>query len=102
MLRITAWRAAAPAPSAARSPPSSVTPALSMATSAPAPMAMPTSAAASAGASLTPSPAIATTSALGPQALDQPRLVLGRHLGLDLVDPEPAPRRPRRWRARRR
>ena len=44
-----------------RSPFSSVTPALSIATSVPVPMAMPTSAAASAGASLTPSPAIATT-----------------------------------------
>ena len=44
-----------------RSPLSSVTPALSIATSVPVPMAMPTSAAASAGASLTPSPAMATT-----------------------------------------
>ena len=44
-----------------KSPPRSVTPALSMATSVPVPMAMPTSAAASAGASLTPSPAMATT-----------------------------------------
>ena len=43
-----------------RSPLTSVMPALSMATSAPVPMAMPTSAAASAGASLTPSPAMAT------------------------------------------
>ncbi len=37
-----------------RSPPGSVTPALSIATSVPEPMASPTSAAASAGASLTP------------------------------------------------
>jgi hypothetical protein len=44
-----------------RSPLSRVTPALSIATSVPVPMAIPTSAAASAGASLTPSPAIATT-----------------------------------------
>ena len=44
-----------------RSPFSRVSPALSIATSVPDPMAMPTSAAASAGASLTPSPAIATT-----------------------------------------
>ena len=44
-----------------RSPLSSVMPALSIATSAPVPMAMPTCAAASAGASLTPSPAMATT-----------------------------------------
>src|SRR5215207_4750910 len=44
-----------------RSPLSSVTPALSMATSVPVPIAIPTSAAASAGASFTPSPAMATT-----------------------------------------
>ena len=44
-----------------RSPLTSVTPALSIATSVPVPMAMPTSAAARAGASLMPSPAIATT-----------------------------------------
>jgi hypothetical protein len=43
-----------------RSPFNSVTPALSIATSVPVPMAMPTSAAAKAGASLTPSPAMAT------------------------------------------
>src|SRR3546814_3532429 len=41
-------------------PLTSVMPALSMATSAPVPMAMPTSACASAGASFTPSPAMAT------------------------------------------
>ena len=45
----------------ARSPFTSVTPALAIATSVPVPIAMPTSAAASAGASLTPSPAMATT-----------------------------------------
>ena len=45
----------------ARSPLTSVIPALSMATSVPVPIAMPTAASASAGASLTPSPAIATT-----------------------------------------
>ena len=44
------------------------TPADSMATSVPAPMAMPTSARASAGASLTPSPTIATVSAALPAA----------------------------------
>ena len=43
-----------------RSPVNSVTPALSIATSVPPPIAMPTSAAASAGASLTPSPTMAT------------------------------------------
>ena len=44
----------------ARSPFTRVTPADSIATSVPVPMAMPTRARASAGASLTPSPAIAT------------------------------------------
>ena len=44
-----------------RSPFTSVTPALSIATSVPVPMATPTCAWASAGASLIPSPAIATT-----------------------------------------
>ena len=44
-----------------RSPFTSVTPALCMATSVPVPMAMPTWAWARAGASLTPSPAMATT-----------------------------------------
>ncbi|CEG10680.1 hypothetical protein BN961_04122 [Afipia felis] len=44
-----------------KSPLRRVTPALSIATSVPVPMAMPTSAAARAGASFTPSPAIATT-----------------------------------------
>ena len=81
-----------------RSPLSSVTPALSMATSVPVPMAMPTSAAASAGASLTPSPAIATTRPSLPQALDDLALVLGQDLGLDLVDAE-APRHRLRGRA---
>ena len=69
----------------------STTPADSMATSVPAPMAMPTSARASAGASLTPSPTIATR---------RPRcLQLGHGLG---PCPRGAPRRtPRRCRARR-
>lgn len=44
-----------------RSPFTSVTPADSIATSVPVPIAIPTSAAAKAGASLIPSPAIATT-----------------------------------------
>ncbi len=43
-----------------KSPCSKVTPALSIATSVPVPIAIPTSAFASAGASFTPSPAIAT------------------------------------------
>ena len=63
-----------------------MTPALSIATSVPVPMAMPTSAWASAGASLMPSPAIATIRALGLQAPDHLVLVLGQHLGVDLVD----------------
>ena len=56
-----------------RSPLTRVTPALSMATSVPVPMAMPTSAWASAGASLMPSPTIATTAALGLELLDRRR-----------------------------
>ena len=69
-----------------RSPLTSVMPALSIATSAPVPMAMPTSAAASAGASLTPSPAIATLAPPALQLLDQLVLALGRHVGADFVD----------------
>ena len=73
------------------SPTARTTPADSMATSVPAPMAMPTSARASAGASLTPSPTIATR--------EPARLELG-----DRARPCPraAPRRrPRRCRGRR-
>ncbi len=51
-----------------RSPLISVTPAVSIATSVPVPMAMPTSAWASAGASLMPSPTMATTVRPGPFA----------------------------------
>ena len=80
-----------------RSPLSSVTPALSIATSVPVPMAMPTSAAASAGASLTPSPAIATTRPSRAQPLDHRALLVGQHLGLDLGDAEPARDRLARW-----
>ena len=76
-----------------RSPLSSVTPALSMATSVPVPMAMPTSAAASAGASLTPSPAMATTRPSRLQLLDDRALLIGQHLGLDLGDAELGARR---------
>ena len=71
-----------------RSPLSKVMPALSMATSVPVPMAMPTSAAASAGASLTPSPAIATTRPSLTQPLDHCALLLGQHLGFDILDAE--------------
>ena len=79
-----------------RSPFTSVTPALSIATSVPVPMAMPTSAAASAGASLMPSPAIATTRPSPAAACDRLAFLLRQHLGLDLVDAELAARRPRR------
>ena len=63
-------------------------PALSIATSVPVPIAMPTSAAASAGASLTPSPAIATTRPSRRSRSTTCALLLGQHLGLDLVDAE--------------
>ena len=62
---------------AGESPLSSVTPALSIATSVPVPMAMPTSAAASAGASLTPSPAMATTRPSRAQFLDDGAFLSG-------------------------
>ena len=61
-----------------------------MATSVPAPMARPTSARASAGASLTPSPTMATRQAAALQLGDGLVLVLGEHLGEDLVDAEVA------------
>jgi hypothetical protein len=76
-----------------RSPFTSVMPALSIATSAPVPMAMPTSAAASAGASLMPSPAMATCGP-GLQLVDQRLLVLRQTPGAHLVDAERPRRRP--------
>src|SRR5512147_344617 len=60
MLRITARESRRARTRPARSPFTRVSPALSMATSVPLPMAIPTSAAARAGASLMPSPAKAT------------------------------------------
>ena len=66
----------------------STTPADSIATSVPAPMAMPTSARASAGASLTPSPTIATVSPRPCSSATVAVLVLGQDLGEDLVDAE--------------
>ena len=60
MLRIVARDSAMAVTRPRRSPDIRVTPADSMATSVPVPIAMPTSADASAGASLTPSPTIAT------------------------------------------
>ena len=60
MLRIVAWLRRRARASPRRSPFTSVTLALCIATSVPVPMAIPTSAWASAGASFTPSPAIAT------------------------------------------
>ena len=56
-----------------------------MATSVPVPMARPRSAWASAAASLTPSPTIATTASLVLQAAHDVDLVLGQHLGDDVV-----------------
>ena len=69
-----------------RSPLTSVTCALFIATSVPVPIAMPTSALASAGASLMPSPAIATTRPSRLQRLDQRQLVGRLDLAVHLVD----------------
>jgi hypothetical protein len=88
MLRIVACDSLRALTMPVRSPLSRVTPALSIATSVPVPMAMPTSAAASAGASLTPSPAIATTRPSALCRLHDRALLIGQHLGLDLVDAE--------------
>ena len=66
----------------------STTPADSIATSVPAPIAIPTSARASAGASFTPSPTIATVEPTRLQLGDRVVLVLGKHLGEHLVDAE--------------
>ena len=96
MLRIVACDSRRARTMPVRSPLSSVTPALSIATSVPVPMAMPTSAAASAGASLTPSPAMATTRPSALQRCDDRALLIGQHLGLDLVDAEPPRHRLRR------
>src|SRR5216684_6738722 len=60
ILRMVAWERRRARTMPPKSPFSSVTPALSIATSVPVPIAIPTSAAARAGASLTPSPAMAT------------------------------------------
>ena len=73
MLRIVARLSRRARTMPRRSPLTSVTPALSMATSVPVPIAMPTSACASAGASLMPSPAIATTRPSRLQPLDASR-----------------------------
>ena len=85
-----------------RSPFTSVTPADSIATSVPVPIAMPTSACASAGASLTPSPAIATTSPFALKPLHDRGLVLRQHVGEHVVDAERRRRRRSPWRHRRR
>ena len=71
-----------------RSPFTSVTCALFIATSVPVPIAMPTSACASAGASLMPSPAIATTRPSLLQRLDERELVGRLHFAVHLVDAE--------------
>ena len=70
-----------------------ISPADSMATSVPAPIAMPTSARASAGASLTPSPTIATVEPASLELGDLGVLVLGQDLGEHLVDAEVGPDR---------
>ena len=66
----------------------SVTPALSIATSVPVPIAMPTFACASAGASLMPSPAIATTRPRSCNDLMASTFCVGQHLGDDFLDAE--------------
>ena len=78
-----------------RSPLTSVTPALSIATSVPVPIAMPTCACASAGRVVDAVAGHRDDAALGLQPLDRRGLLLGQHLGLDLVDAELAARRPR-------
>ena len=79
-----------------RSPLTSVTPALSIATSVPVPMAMPTSACASAGASLMPSPAIATLRPSACRRLTCSALSSGSTSADRLVDAELRARRLRR------
>ena len=64
------------------------TPADSMATSVPAPMAIPTSARASAGASLTPSPTMATVRPRPWSSATLESLSFGEDLGEDFVDAE--------------
>ena len=64
----------------------STTPADSIATSVPAPIAIPTSARASAGASFTPSPTIATFNPRAWSSATACVLVLGEHFGEHLVD----------------
>ena len=71
-----------------RSPPSRVTPALSMAMSLPVPMAIPTSARARAGASFTPSPVMATTRPCRISRDTASALPSGRTSASDLVDAE--------------
>ena len=88
MFRIVAWLSLRARTMPRRSPLTSVTPALSIATSVPVPIAMPTSACASAGASLMPSPAIATLRPSRLELLDGFALLLGQHLRLDVVDAE--------------
>ena len=102
MLRIVAADSRARGTSPARSPLSSVMPALSIATSVPVPIAMPTSAAASAGASLTPSPAMATIRPSLFQPRDRRRLALRQDLRLDGLDVRAWARPPQRSRGCRR
>src|SRR3954463_14400606 len=99
MLPITAAESRRARAMPARSPFTSVMPALSIATSVPVPMAMPISAAAGAGAALTPSPGVAGAllGAAAGQGGAEPRLAQAAHremllirqqLGLDLRDAE--------------
>ena len=69
-----------------RSPFTSVTPALSIATSVPVPMAIPTCACASAGASLIPSPAMATKRPSPCKPLHDAGLVLRQNFGDHFVN----------------
>ena len=71
---------------AAQSPLTSVTAALSIATSVPVPMAIPTSAAARAGASLMPSPAMATRRPTFRKLGDLRLFLVRKDLGTHLID----------------
>ena len=97
MLRTVASEIARARTMPRRSPLTSVTWALDMATSVPVPMAMPTSAAASAGASLMPSPAIATRRPSAFKSRDQRQLVGRPDLAVDFVDAQLRAPRPARW-----
>ena len=71
-----------------RSPLTSVTPALSIATSVPVPIAMPTSACGQRRGVVDPVAGHRHDAALGLELPDRFALLLGEHLGPDLVEPE--------------